>query len=66
MRVSKMLGATMVAGAANPVGPAGYPGKATARAGARSTRVRPDAARGGPRAAAAAAGRRPPPDATWR
>ena len=65
MRVSKMLGATMVAGAANVSGLAGDPGKATARAGARSTRARPDPARGGCQAAAGPS-RQPAPGGTWR
>ena len=63
MRVSKMLGATMVAGAANAPGPSGDPDKSTARAGARSTRARPDPARGGSQAAALAS-RRPAPGTT--
>jgi len=63
MRVSKVLGATMVAGAANVTGPTGDAGKSTARAGARWRRARPDPARGGPQAAIAPR-RRPVPGTT--
>jgi hypothetical protein len=65
MRVSNMLGATMVAGPADPPGPTGDPARSTARNDARSTRARPDPARGGSRAGVGPS-RRPAPGTTWR
>jgi hypothetical protein len=65
MRVSKMLGATMVAGAPDARGPAGDPAGSTASTGARSTYARADPARGGPRTGARP-NRQPAPGAAWR